>query len=763
MIIIASYSNVSVTYTADGTQTVFSFPFDYLRKAFVYVEINGETTLEQGTDFTVYEKTIVFTAAPAADTVVKIYRQTDTTPLVSWADASVLRAKDMTIQQIQVLHILEEDQEWIHENTINKTDEKWDAGNAVIGNVGNPENPDDAATKEYIDETFEYVKGKIDDLDSAVEVAGEAKDAAEDAADRAEAALDEIKEKASWYDNVADMRTAEGLQIGMVAGTKGYHAPNDGGNSFYIIREKDSSTDVDDGGSLIFLDNGNVAELVKEEYVSVKQFGAKGDGVTDDTNAFRNAFLMQKLYIPAGNYVISDYLIGTNEVKDEGAYVNLKPIFKTKNVLKNIEQFACQHDFVPTGTENMYGECMTYDTKRQKIILSFYWYTSPAKNVFLVLNKDTYAVEQTIDAPYSYAFNALSYNATNDTIVASGGNTAYIFDAGDLTSYTTVTLPNSCGHYAHDNVTGVDVAVNRTPDMSFEIYVYTNNLGTLLKTIVTESIVKDTAVQDCCAYNGKLYLMTWLSLFEIDLATETINEISIGSFNEFEGCEFIDSIFTIFLHQFGGNNMESIYQYMKDGTPQFYDRLPSNNIKKCLDVSLNDLRAMGEYYVNSTDTTGKNYPTGETKGYLIVKTMNIVADYAFDIIQEFHSLTSPFNVYTRTIIRSESLVTTISDWTLVEQLNSNTNNYIRYESGLQICWGNTYGSGTSSYKTVTFPVPFKDDNIGVSVVSGSVTSTTNQISFQVSVSSGTSFSFVMSIGSAWSDGLARWVAVGFWK
>lgn len=107
MIIIASYSNVSVTYTANGTQTVFSFPFDYLRKAFVYVETDGEP-LEQGTDFSVYEKTVVFTTAPTAGTKLRIYRETETIPLVSWADASVLKAKDMTIQQVQVLHILEE-------------------------------------------------------------------------------------------------------------------------------------------------------------------------------------------------------------------------------------------------------------------------------------------------------------------------------------------------------------------------------------------------------------------------------------------------------------------------------------------------------------------------------------------------------------------------------------------------------------------------------------------------------------------------------
>lgn len=102
---------MSVTYTADGTQTVFTFPFDYLRKAFVKVEQNG-VLLEQGTLFSVVDKQVVFTTAPAENAIIHIYRQTDTTPLVSWADASILKAKDLTVQQVQFLHILEECQDW---------------------------------------------------------------------------------------------------------------------------------------------------------------------------------------------------------------------------------------------------------------------------------------------------------------------------------------------------------------------------------------------------------------------------------------------------------------------------------------------------------------------------------------------------------------------------------------------------------------------------------------------------------------------------
>ena len=44
--------------------------------------------------------------------------------------------------------------------------------------------------------------------------------------------------------------------------------------------------------------------------VSVKDFGAKGDGVTDDTAAFTAAMVGGLVYIPAGDYVVTDTITG---------------------------------------------------------------------------------------------------------------------------------------------------------------------------------------------------------------------------------------------------------------------------------------------------------------------------------------------------------------------------------------------------------------------------------------------------------------------
>ena len=93
------------TYVADGTQTTFSFSFDYIKKSFVYVKL-GTAILTQGTAYTVVNRQIVFSTAPTG--TLTIYRVTPTDRIVTWSDTSVLRATDMTIQETQLLHLAEE-------------------------------------------------------------------------------------------------------------------------------------------------------------------------------------------------------------------------------------------------------------------------------------------------------------------------------------------------------------------------------------------------------------------------------------------------------------------------------------------------------------------------------------------------------------------------------------------------------------------------------------------------------------------------------
>ena len=174
-----------------------------------------------------------------------------------------------------------------------------------------------------------------DAAEEAQEKAETAQGKAEDARDDAEAAYNLIKENAAWFDNVAAMRAAIGLAVGMTAGTKGYYAINDGGGAVYNIRVATSTDTSDiDGGLIILLNKGLVAELITDTTYNIRQFGCKGDGVTDDTVAFKKAIrTSKKTYVPQGTYLM-DFtnlnLVNTNIVGASRRYSVIKQ--KNKNV-----------------------------------------------------------------------------------------------------------------------------------------------------------------------------------------------------------------------------------------------------------------------------------------------------------------------------------------------------------------------------------------------------------------------------------------------
>lgn len=131
----------------------------------------------------------------------------------------------------------------------------WDAEGQSISNVATPGNVKDATTKEYVDNLIDKLSVEAD--------------------------------RYVVFNNVAAMKAAD-LPAGYNTRTLGYHDINDGGAGTYSIRGKVAG-ETEDGGSVIFLENGNVAELIIIDEVNINQFGAVGDDVTDDNVAIVNA------------------------------------------------------------------------------------------------------------------------------------------------------------------------------------------------------------------------------------------------------------------------------------------------------------------------------------------------------------------------------------------------------------------------------------------------------------------------------------------
>lgn len=97
-----------------------------------------------------------------------------------------------------------------------------------------------------------------------------------------------LNKKPYYYNSIQEMKSDNNLKIGDMTITLGYYEVNDGGAAKYKIV---SGNYIDDGGSYHQLNNNLYAELIVEnDTINVKQFGAKGNGIIDDTESIENCF-----------------------------------------------------------------------------------------------------------------------------------------------------------------------------------------------------------------------------------------------------------------------------------------------------------------------------------------------------------------------------------------------------------------------------------------------------------------------------------------
>lgn len=115
---------------------------------------------------------------------------------------------------------------------------------------------------------------------------------------------------ASWLgvDSVTDLRAVSKADYDYVFVT-GYYAAGDGGGGPYWCDSADTSS-ADNGGTIIVASDGGRWKLQLTGDPTARQFGAKGDGIADDTAAFQDAIDSFSgdpgvVRIPSGTYNVS--------------------------------------------------------------------------------------------------------------------------------------------------------------------------------------------------------------------------------------------------------------------------------------------------------------------------------------------------------------------------------------------------------------------------------------------------------------------------
>lgn len=108
------------------------------------------------------------------------------------------------------------------------------------------------------------------------------------------------------FNNVAEMKIATNLLDGCFAKTCGYYQLNDGGASFYKIRELTENDTIDEMFLIEITDTNLVAELLIGDILNVRQVGIKGDSNVDVTESLTSVLSKGlNIYFPQGTYIIS--------------------------------------------------------------------------------------------------------------------------------------------------------------------------------------------------------------------------------------------------------------------------------------------------------------------------------------------------------------------------------------------------------------------------------------------------------------------------
>lgn len=156
------------------------------------------------------------------------------------------------------------------------------------------------------------------------------------------------------FDNVSDMIKSENLIEGSYAQTFGFHNINDGGSKKYKIIKEENAQNVN-GRTKINLLHDDLYAISLNDTINVREYGAKGDGITDDTETIQfciDNFPHRNIYIPNGEYLISSPL----KVKTGNEYqVNLiledNAIIKTNTKIDSLLEIAKDIQ----GTYNRYS------------------------------------------------------------------------------------------------------------------------------------------------------------------------------------------------------------------------------------------------------------------------------------------------------------------------------------------------------------------------------------------------------------------------
>ena len=240
-----------------------------------------------------------------------------------------------------------------------------------------------------------------------------------------------------------------------------------------VAASKAEEIALPNGGGLVTKTEADAKYQTKDSLygiVSVKDFGAVGDGVADDTAAFKRANdnLKNKiLLIPNGIYKINEHLSfnTVDSVMDMGTYNNVKPFYPTETpMLKGSNNIAFVKN-IQYGEEVNQCQGFTYNDKKNVFVLACI-NGDGTNQVLYELNSSTFEIVGTYkfnDPDKMGHCNTMCYNKyTNKIYLANGlrnGNNLTVLNADTMQYERTITLNERVFNIGYDPITRTYVSI----------------------------------------------------------------------------------------------------------------------------------------------------------------------------------------------------------------------------------------------------------------------------------------------------------------